>query len=383
MRFLTMLVTFAPVAPRLALEMSGSVVDGLVRGVTTRFVNLRRSETYPRFRPVWWARDGISQTVMPILKDCVDCVEPFRGWEPRYVVLEDGVLCRLDVAACRGGPAAPACRGVIVVLHGLAGSSDAPYCKNVAREFCADYAVVVINRRSHVAESLGARAPTHYDRGDLELVLAHLRRTLAGDGRLPLYAFGVSGGANQLMRYAGDAGARCVFRRAMACGNGWDYDLATANMGSRALDHALCRMNERVYGNVVGGRKFFGHSRFRDQEAAVNGGHDALPAYYAGVSAIDVIDRVAIPVLCMDALDDPIYVYPRMGALFGRNPNLSFVITSHGGHVGWLDAEGAYYVRVLRRWLDDDDGGDGKIGGERPASEGSTRHPIPPVGVDE
>ena len=354
---ITSLFPLVPLAPRLAAGVYRSVVDGLVRGMRTRFVNLPDAGRYPAFVPPWWARAGLAQTVLPMVLGALG-LDHARGivWDPRYVLLADGALCRLDVAWCLGGP--EACRGIVVVFHGLAASSDAPYCRAVAHELRRDHTVVIFNRRAHVPESRSDAAPTHYDREDIALVLAHVHTHLACRGRVPMFGFGVSGGANQLVCYAGDSAERCLFRRAMACGNGWDYDHATDNVGSDALERALCVMSDSsVLPNVSGacGAAARGNASVRelDWRAQGLGSRDDLPAYYASVSAIAFVDRVTIPLLCLDALDDPLYVYPHMHELHGRNANISFVVTTHGGHVGWLDDEGgSYFARVLRIWLE-------------------------------
>ena len=64
-----------------------------------------------------------------------------------------------------------------------------------------------------------------------------------------------------------------------------------------------------------------------------------LEAYYRESSCISVMDRVSIPMLCLNALDDPLIDVniSQQGKAFSEsNHNIISVLTSHGGHLGWV-----------------------------------------------
>jgi hypothetical protein len=67
-----------------------------------------------------------------------------------------------------------------------------------------------------------------------------------------------------------------------------------------------------------------------------------VDAYYAGSSSAKRIPNVAIPLLCIQALDDPIA--PKEAIPYEAlksNPNCVLVTTPCGGHLGWASGPGA------------------------------------------
>jgi predicted alpha/beta-fold hydrolase len=60
--------------------------------------------------------------------------------------------------------------------------------------------------------------------------------------------------------------------------------------------------------------------------------------YYQRASAIRVIDRIRVPALIMTAEDDPfVPVEPFREAAVRGNPNVTVVVTKHGGHCAYLE----------------------------------------------
>jgi hypothetical protein len=72
--------------------------------------------------------------------------------------------------------------------------------------------------------------------------------------------------------------------------------------------------------------------------APISGYRDAADYYYRA-SSLRVVDRIRRPTLILTAADDPfIPVAPfREPAVVG-NPNLTLVVTEHGGHCGYIAA---------------------------------------------
>lgn len=71
-------------------------------------------------------------------------------------------------------------------------------------------------------------------------------------------------------------------------------------------------------------------------------GFETVDDYYEFSSSHQRIDRVQTPLLLVNAADDPIALwgdFDRLVADVGKNPNLVFVATAHGGHLGWCDAD--------------------------------------------
>ena len=91
-------------------------------------------------------------------------------------------------------------------------------------------------------------------------------------------------------------------------------------------------------------------------------GFPSVDAYYADASADQRVKGIGVPLLIMNAADDPIAQYNVKAGVFdaetlAANPNLVVAVTATGGHLGWCDA---------RVWI--------FCGGARPAGLGASRY---------
>src|SRR5678810_341940 len=66
--------------------------------------------------------------------------------------------------------------------------------------------------------------------------------------------------------------------------------------------------------------------------------------YYYRASAMRVIDRIRVPALILTAEDDPfVPAEPFRTPAVSNNPNVTVVITPHGGHCAYVErADGSY-----------------------------------------
>ncbi|HXT29102.1 MAG TPA: alpha/beta fold hydrolase, partial [Vicinamibacterales bacterium] len=89
--------------------------------------------------------------------------------------------------------------------------------------------------------------------------------------------------------------------------------------------------------------------------------------YYHRAAALRVVDRIQIPALIVTAEDDPfVPIEPFRDPKIAANPNITLIVTPHGGHCGFLaDRNGA-----------DDDG----YWAERTAIDFARRHGGGPLG---
>ena len=72
-------------------------------------------------------------------------------------------------------------------------------------------------------------------------------------------------------------------------------------------------------------------------------GFPSVDAYYADASADQRVKGIGVPLLIMNAADDPIAQYNVKEGVFdaetlAANPNLVVAVTATGGHLGWCDA---------------------------------------------
>lgn len=86
-------------------------------------------------------------------------------------------------------------------------------------------------------------------------------------------------------------------------------------------------------------------------------GYNSVEEYYAGSSSAKRIPRVRIPLLCIQALDDPIAPKEAIPyAALQANPYCTLVTTPCGGHLGWASGPGAPFAHpwtdgVMTEWL--------------------------------
>jgi len=265
------------------------------------------------------------------------------------------------------GPDAP----VVLVMHGLEGSAQRRYMRNVCRELHrAGMLAVALNFRGCSGEP--NRAPHYYHSGktdDPELVLTKLRE------RFPERRFGALGfslGGNVLLKLLGERsdGGRSLVEAAVAISV--PYDLAAgcdlleqSFMGRfyttyflRSLQSKL-KLKERVLRQLVdleAAVRARTIREFDDQVTAQLHGFGTAAAYYAAASSVRYLEGVGVPTLMLHAVDDP-FLPP--DSIPGReaesNPHLHLALQTLGGHVGfvegsprnpsfWAEEEGARFL---------------------------------------
>lgn len=65
-------------------------------------------------------------------------------------------------------------------------------------------------------------------------------------------------------------------------------------------------------------------------------GYPSTENYYRTASAHNYAGNIAVPLLSVNSLDDPIVGGTTVPTQIAKtNPNLVFALTEHGGHLGW------------------------------------------------
>jgi len=82
-------------------------------------------------------------------------------------------------------------------------------------------------------------------------------------------------------------------------------------------------------------------------------GYESVDHYYTDASSINYLSEVSIPVLILNSLDDPFIdpsVFPRVSEIANKNPNVIFVGSYVGGHMGFC--EGIFPFGEVLNWGD-------------------------------
>uniref|UniRef100_A0A0E0CP52 AB hydrolase-1 domain-containing protein n=1 Tax=Oryza meridionalis TaxID=40149 RepID=A0A0E0CP52_9ORYZ len=191
--------------------------------------------------------------------------------------------------------------------------------------------------------------------GDLRQVVDHVL------GRYPqsdIYAVGWSLGANILVRYLGEETDKCVLSGAVSLCNPFnlviadeDFHKGFNNVYDRALAKALrnifkkhALLFEGLEGeyNIPKAANARSVRDFDEGLTRVSFGFNSVDDYYSNSSSSDSIKNVSIPLLCIQADNDPIA--PSRGIPredIKANPNCLLIVTPQGGHLGWVAGEDA------------------------------------------
>ena len=295
------------------------------------------------FRPPRWLRGRHAQTVWgALVRLPVRLPLVHERWE-----LPDGDF--VDVELLRApAPDSP----VVVVCHGLEGSSKAGYVRGLLGELRArGVGAVALNFRGCSGEP--NRLPRFYhsgDTGDLAFIVERLRAEQPGRA---LGLAGFSLGGNVVAKYLGERGDAVPPEVRAGAVVSVPFDLALC---ARTLDGAdfmagvyrgrfLRRLRAKVIAKarthaslpVSGARAA---RTLRDWDHAVTAplhGFASAEDYYARSSAGPLLPSVKRPLLIIAAEDDPFIppaALPRAAA--AQNPLLQLEISREGGHVAFV-----------------------------------------------
>jgi hypothetical protein len=328
-----------------------------------------RHAGFPAFRPRWPWLGADLQTLRDTLVPDADRPAS-AGSKAIEFAMPDGTGDRLHGVLER--PRSPRSGLPLAVLvHGLTGCADSRYVRRAAgRLRGAGYRTLRLNLRGAGASRPFSRQQYHSGRSeDLAAVLAQLPADLTADG---LVLAGWSLGANLLLKGLAEFGAQFPIRAAVAVSA--PIDLAAAAERIRAPRNwpyhrwLLYRMKvEAAAGPLLeGAAETLARIRdiveFDERLTAPNNGFAGAADYYAKCSAVRFLPAVPVPTLVIHALDDPWIP----GAAYrthdwDANPNLTPLLTAHGGHVGFHAPGGRVWSDdCMLDYLDRVCGGDGQ-----------------------
>ena len=244
-----------------------------------------------------------------------------------------------------------AARPTILALHGLEGSSSAHYMLGIAdKALRAGFNAVLLNQRNcGGTEHLG---PGLYHSGLVDDAALLIRELAARDGIVRVVAAGYSLGGNLALRLAGthppaqlpslkgvcavspvldlEACVRTLERRSNVVYQ-WNFVRNLKNRMRRKQRH-----HPGVF-DLSGLDRIHTVRQFDAVYTAPHFGFESAEDYYYRAAALRVIDGIRIPALVISAEDDPFVPHQSFrDPALTANPNVTVVITKHGGHCGFL-----------------------------------------------
>jgi uncharacterized protein len=297
------------------------------------------------YRPTPWLYNAHLQLLWLLLRESM--APPLRYDQTEVLRMRDGGTTALDWLGLDRAPATP----TLVVLHSLTG--DAQSMRLVVRDLsrATGWRIVVCTRRGHGALELTAPVlNTLGSTDDLREQLARIRERFPES---PLYGVGVSAGSALLVRYLGEEGARSLLRAGVAYCPGYDVSVAWGRVPatySQAMARRLKRHFLEPHVHAFGHLKTFEAclatrdlAEFHAQFYEIAGCAD-VDAYLARCNPVLVFDQVAVPVMIINADDDPVCVAENTRDhvdAVRRIPQALLVRTARGSHCAFFEGWGA------------------------------------------
>lgn len=285
---------------------------------------------------------------------------PHITYEREILRMPDGGTVALDSQmrdnALELGEEAP----ILILLPGLTGGSGDTYVQHaVIHAKLAGIRAVVFNSRGTSGSPVTtAQFYSASFTGDLRCVVAHLA---SKHPKSRIFAAGWSLGANILTKYLGEEGKNTPVQAAAVMCNPFDLTVSDKNFNNgfnRIYDWNLAKALRRIYSkhhslfveSAARGEKPYDPERalraktirdFDDAITRISFGWPSVDQYYAQSSSSLSVPHVEIPLLVIQAEDDPIA--PKNAIPFKQldeNPNCMLILTPTGGHLGWCTSPG-------------------------------------------
>ena len=244
---------------------------------------------------------------------------------------------------------------LLILLHGLEGSSSAHYMQGLAdKAFAAGFNVIRLNQRNcGGTEQLAAGL---YHSGLTEDADFVLREVAERDGITRVIVAGYSLGGNLALKLAGDYGDTHPPQLRAVCAVSPVIELEAC---VRSLERRPNMVYQWNFVRLLRSRMLRKDQCFpgrfpidrlpsirtvREFDAVFTAPHFGFRSaedYYHRASAMRVVDRVRVPALIITAEDDPFVPdEPFRDPRLTNNPYVRLLLTRHGGHCGFLEASG-------------------------------------------
>ncbi|KAI0077123.1 AB-hydrolase YheT [Panus rudis PR-1116 ss-1] len=318
------------------------------------------------FSGVWWLPGGNAQTLYTAMGDFTH-IDPVV-YERRLLQTADGGIIAVDISPpIHSHPIQPN-ETVVVIAHGLTGGSHEHYVRSMVKKLTPAKEEGGLGARIVVSNYRGCNGspvitPRLYNAGssdDLRVVILWASQTFPNSTLLGL---GFSLGANIMTKYTGEEGPACPLTAVVSLANVWDFYKGGqfGNTGTYEnkyfyryilggalrsllfmhkkvfLEHPDSKITKEVLDELSRKRKLRLLEYDNIVQTRMFGFKDAWD-YYKKISSLNVLDKIEVPLLGINALDDPIIGWKVLPyAQVRRNPWVVLATTSGGGHMGWFE----------------------------------------------
>ncbi|KAF8321400.1 Alpha/Beta hydrolase protein, partial [Cantharellus anzutake] len=352
---------------------------------------------FKRWEPTWWLNSGHLQTFWSSAGDFSD-VDVLK-FDRTLLELPDGGVIGVDFSHPEGkeDPTTP----IVVVLPGLTGGvsisfrfcSQASYVRNLLAivtgrqsEGGLGYRGVVVNSRGCECGNVPLRTP-QMSAGSPDDLCSSLLYIASIYPNAPIYAVGFSLGATVLAKYLGQEGERSRIRAGIVIACPWDLQKNSnilesrffyRRVYSRALAKSYLALLDRSIGinppsfvvpdshylnphlSIIRTIKQPTFTQVNTHLTSIIGGappvfpHARVEDFYKWASCAEDVLNVRVPLLCVNADDDPIVKELPDNEVKQNDAGwVTLVVTKGGGHLGWFekDAKRRWITKPVVEWL--------------------------------
>lgn len=289
------------------------------------------------FQPAWWLKNPHLQTIWStIVSRQVNLTLRRERLE-----LPDGDFLDLDWAGNHGDH-------VVLVLHGIVGSSQSSYIKGILNAIVAEGWQGVLMHFRGCSEECN-RLPRGYhsgETGDLDFVIQEIMKNRP---KATLSIIGFSLGGNVLLKWLGERENNTFIKCAVAVSVPFDLIKVANRMCQgfsqvyqwwllRKLKDALSKkfnqMESPIDLHYLKKVKTFWE--FDDKITAPLHGFAGVNEYYASSSSRQYLKHIATPTLILHAMDDPFMTVTAIPKIDELSQNVTLELSDMGGHLGFI-----------------------------------------------
>lgn len=302
------------------------------------------------FKPAWWLRNPHCQTLWSTL--CRRKIRTLALTRER-VELADGDFIDLDWVNPGDGP-------IVLILHGLEGSSQSPYASGLLQAVAAQgWRGVVMHFRSCSGEL--NRLLRTYHSGETTDLLTLIKKLQAREPQTPIAAVGFSLGGNVLLKSLGELGKETLLVAAVAVSVPFELEKAAYRLERgfsrvyarhllKSLRSKIARkMKAKVHSNLPPLSKLKSIREFDDKVTAPLHGFLGVADYYSRSSSRQYLRAIQIPTLILHAKDDPFMTPDVIPEQHELSADIILEVSEQGGHVGFI---GGHYPWRAEYWLE-------------------------------
>ncbi|XP_035826135.1 phospholipase ABHD3 isoform X3 [Aplysia californica] len=271
-----------------------------------KFITSHCPVVQENYWPTWWCFES---RVLTVLRAVIQS-KPKVNYVGEKLITPDSGEIVLDWVENDDNSKFPKDRRpTVLLMPGLTGSSGENYILHMVHDASEmGYRSVVFNNRGTGASTL--RTPRTYcaaNTEDTEFVINHIKDKYP---EAPLMGVGVSLGGN--------------------------LALFENHLG---IDTAHVLRSESI-------------KDFDERFTTKIFGYESVDHYYTDASLHTKVHRLARPVLCLSASDDPFAPHHSIPVKEAEeNENIAIVVTSHGGHIGFMEGTFPRDKNYMYRWF--------------------------------